>query len=805
MRFLVCLLFLVAAFCTVCRAQSRLSGLIKSASGQPVPDANVLLLRAQDSSFIKASVSDNTGAYVFDAAAQGRYIMAVSTVGIKQQYSEPFTVAGQDIVLPVFSLNTEKTLEGVTVQAQKPLIEIKADKLIVNVENSIINTGATVLEVLGRSPGVSVDQSDVIRLKGRPGLTIMMDGKIVPVQGADLATLLKGMPASAIEKIEIISNPGARYDAAGSGGIINLKTRRDKRMGFNGTLTTTYGQGVYHKSNTSIMASYKTKKLSLNGGYTYGNRGGFNNLAIQRFFYQPGGMLKTTYSQTGQTAYPVSNHNGNLSADYNLTAKTTIGASATADNANVNPRGDNFSRVDSSDTYSFFSTSNRSEEEWYNYSVNGYARHNFDSSGQSLSVDVDYARFWSQTYQRYTNKYYNREGGFLLPDYLWFGDLKGFTQIRSIKADYALPLKGGAKLEAGIKSSLVTADNSLDFYNYSTNVYVHDSGKSNHFLYRENINAFYANLSKDAAKWSYQLGLRGEQTIAHGDQVTTGSTFDRKYFQMFPSFAVQRHLNEQHDLGLTLSRRIDRPNYRQLNPFRYFLDPTNSRIGNPYLRPSLYYNVELSHTYMQKFVSTASFSIGNDIIVETLEADTLNPNTSINSDKNLAKQYYYSYSGSYPIQVMKKWTATTNVTAYYAYYQGNLSRTPLNAGQFAVEANVTNTISLPWGINAELSAYYQTPMRWGYYEMKSISAINLGLQKSFLNKKLNVKIAFNDWFRKSSPRATMHFNNFTEHFTAIRDTRVFMLSLTYRFGQNPQSSRRHSSGAEDEKRRASGG
>lgn len=803
MRSILCFFACFLCSITIISAQVVVSGKLNDPSGAAVPGANLFLFKQSDSALVKAAVSDGQGQFLFDEIPAGDYYLRVNSEGNAVYYQSSIQVGTASADLGVLKLSAAKELEGVTVRAQKPLIEIHADKLVVNVANSIVNTGSNALEVLGRSPGVMVDQSENIRLKGKPAVTIMIDGKPTPVQGTDLANLLKNMPAANIEKIELISNPGARYDAAGSGGIINIITKRSRNAGWNGSVNVNYGQGVYHKSGAGINASYRKKKWTVNTSYNYGNRAGFNNLAIDRYFYDGNGNTRVAYSQDGGTIYPAQSHSGMLAADYAWTKQTTIGVAVTGDLTHFDPRGDNYSRVDSGDTYTFFGTSNRSNDKWYNYSVNSYLRHNFDSNGRSLAIDADYARFWNQTYQRYTNKYYDRQGDFLMPDYLLFGDLNGLTQIRSAKIDYSQNLFAGIKMDIGVKASLVTADNSLFYYDQTSGSSVLDSSKSNHFVYRENINAGYLNLAKEGEKWSWQFGLRGEQTLAEGDQRTTHIRFERNYFQLFPSLAVQRHLNKDNDLGVTLSRRIDRPNYRQLNPFRYFLDPTNSRIGNPYLLPSLTYAAELSHVFKQRFVTTLSYSVGKDIIVETLEADTAHPNTSINSDKNLGYQYYYGLSGSYSPNITKWWTMTINFNAYYTQFKGNLSNTPLNEGQLTGDMNMMNSFTLPWGLTGEISGFYQTPQRWGYYKFKAMYALNFGLQKSFLNRKLTVKTSFNDVFRSSAPNAEMHFNNFTEYFVATRDTRVFMLSLTWRFGTNQQA-RRHRGGAEDEIRRASG-
>jgi hypothetical protein len=783
---------------------NTITGSVTDKENKPLAGANVVLLNLPDKSLAKAEVTDKNGSFRLENLKPGKYKLQITFLGLQTHITDSLEIAS-DMEIPVIALQEKaKTLQEVTVQSQKPLIEIRADRLIVNVENSIVNTGSTILEVLGRSPGVKVDQADNISLKGKQGINIMIDGKNVPVSGTDLANILKSMPASSVEKIEIITNPGARYDAAGSAGIINIKTKKDKRLGMNGSLNASYGQGIYYKANAGLNINYRSKKINVNASYNYSDRQGFSHLSILRHFYNNNGDLMTTYNQENHTFFPVKNHTGVLGFDYYISPKTTVGIVASGNTSVFEPRGDNFSIVDSSDVHGFFTTTNRSHDNWKNYTLNGFIRHSFDSTGREISVDIDYARYWNTTTQTFTNRNYDSLNNVLPPAYILNGDLQGLTQIRSFKADYTHRLKSVLRLDAGIKSSFVTADNRPFFYDNSFGEMIYDTTKSNHFVYTEHINAAYVNASKDWDKWSAQFGLRAEQTRAEGDQKITGQKFTREYAQLFPSLAVQRKLNTTNDLGVTLSRRIDRPGYRQLNPFKFFLDPTNYRVGNPYLKPALTYAVEVSHTFKQRYVTSLNYSVTTDVAVETLEADTLAPNQSIQTDKNLSRQYYYGMSGAYPIQIRKWWSSVTNFNAYYTFFTGNLSNTPLRKGSPAFDINSSHTFTLPHGISAEIGFYYQAPMVWGFYEMRAIYMLNFGVQKSLLNKKATLKLGLSDLFRSSNNAADIRFNNFEERFTSNRDSRVLTLSFSYRFGKAAGQQRRRSSGVEDEKKRVGG-
>lgn len=797
-------IFFCVLFSTFGTSAAVISGTVLSMAGKPVVGANIILQSVNNSSFTKADVTYEDGKFLLNSIANGNYVLRVIAVGYAEHTSDTIRISDTDVSLPDITLQQKtKALSEVTVAAQKPLIEIKADKLVVNVENSIVNTGSSVFEVLGRSPGIMIDQSDNVSLKGRPGVTIMMDGKIMPVSGADLANMLKGMPSSAIEKIEIISNPGARYDAAGSAGIVNIISKKNKSRGLNGTATASYGQGIYHKASCGLNLNYRNKKLNINMNYNYANRIALNKLDITRKFYTDS-LLKTTYTQKNQTYFPVQDYSGNIAADYNLTSKTTVGVALSGHSSRFQPIGSNVSRVDSGNTYTFFNTTNHSHDEWNTFSLNGYAKYAFDTMGRQITMDLDYARYWNQTDQLYTTQYSDANQQSFLPNYILHGVLSGITQIRSVKLDYVHPLKNKLRLDAGVKSSYVTADNKPLFYDQSGGADVLDTSKSNHFIYSEQINAAYINAAKDIGKWSMQLGLRCEQTIANGDQKITSQKFTREYTQLFPSLALQWHLNANHDVGITLSRRIDRPSYRQLNPFKYFLEPTNYRMGNPYLNPTLTYALELSHTWKQRFITTLTTSTATNVITETLEADPVYPNISRQMDKNLANMYFYGLSIAWPLNVNKWWKNTVNGNAYYAYYSGNLSNTPLQKGRTAFDMNTTSSFSLPKNYSAELVLSYQSAMMWGYYDLVPVFFANIGVQKKILKTKGSLKLTFTDVLWSNRPGATIEFNNFTEVWSSHRDSRACFLTFQYRFGKNGNTTKRHSSGAEEEKQRVGG-
>jgi hypothetical protein len=349
----------------------------------------------------------------------------------------------------------------------------------------------------------------------------------------------------------------------------------------------------------------------------------------------------------------------------------------------------------------------------------------------------------------------------------------------------------------------VTADNEPLFYEKVNGEYALDTKRSNHFIYNENINAAYANYNREWDKWGMQLGLRAEQTNAEWEQKTTSQKYDTSYIQLFPSLAVQRHINAHNDLGLTLSRRIERPGYEQLNPFKYFIDKTTYREGYPYLKPAFSYSAELSHTWKQKFITTFTWSIVKNVISEVIQPSESEDSVTVQTNKNLRQMTFVGVSGAYPIQITKWWSNVTNFNVYYARYEGNLANTNLNSGRTTFDINTNNSFVLPKDFSAELGLFYQARQQYNFMDVKPNWMLNAGIQKNLFDRRATIKLAVQDIFWKGYPSAASAYTGYREDFVAERETRQASISFTWRFGKKTVAPvRRRSSGAEDEKRRA---
>lgn len=787
-----------------------ISGIIVDKAKNPLVSANVILLKDSNTLFT-AQYSLQDGTFNMSDIVAGTYHLKVMLSGFETYQLKDINVI-ENILLPSIELKEKSNeLKEVSVRVQKPFIEVKADKIVVNVENSIVNAGLSVMDVLQKSPGVRVDQNENISLKGKPGIAIWIDGKPTSMVGSDLANLLRSMPANSVDKIELISSPSARYDAAGTGGIINIKTKKDQRIGWNGTLNANYGQGVYSKYGFGGTLNHRHKKFNVYANYTYSNKYWFNHLMLNRKFLDTSRLnfdqQLYRYDQENNALFDFKNHIASFGADYRASAKTTLGASLSYISNSYQPTTDNKSQAygPNEELLYHFNTSGNHKNFVYNLAANTYLRYSFDSTGKELSFDIDYARFGNQNNQNFITTYQYINPNQSQPDYFLKSNLNGLTQIRSFKADYTTQLRNNLKYDMGVKTSFVTADNESIFHVKTTGDFIVDSSRTNHFIYYENINAAYINLNKDGNKWSSQLGLRLENTNINFQQTASIQKFDTNfsYTQLFPSLAWQYHLSSVHDIGIAFSRRIERPTYQQLNPFKFFVDKTTYKEGYARLQPASFYSVELSHTFKQKFVSSFTYGINKGIITQVIQPSETEDSVTVQTDKNLDQMIFIGISGAYPFTIAKWWNNVTNFNIYYAKYQGNIANTPLNNGGPTFDFSTTNSFLLPKGFSAELGGYYQARQVYGYMNVNPNWMLNFGIQKLFLDKRATLKFNFQDIFWSGYPSASSRYIGYTEYFIAQRETRVATISFTYRFGKRTvPPSRNHRGGAEDEKKRA---
>jgi ferric enterobactin receptor len=778
-------------------------GMVRTAVGMPVEYATVVLHRATDSVAVKTEFTDAEGRFLLAPAVPGRYLVSVLHIGYVRAWAGPLeTSAAVGAPLSITLQPAAQQLQGVTVTGHKPLFERLPDRTVVNVENNSLSSGNTVLDVLSRSPGVSVDGNDNLALRGKQGLLVLLDGKRVPLTGPELATLLRSLPAEQVRDIELITNPPAKYDAQGGAGIIAINLKKDQRLGTNGSANASYGQGQYSKLSTGLSLNHRSKILNGYGTYAYTNRYGFQNLAFDRQYYRHG-RLTGRSNQYNRRRLDLESHTWRTGVDYTVSKNTLLGAMVSGLASRVPVDGKNTSGFwdDAQAPMLRYTSHTVSEVRTPNVAGNLTFRHTFrpDSAGTpELTADADVARYG-------TNRDLSLTTTYALPQQsprLLTGTQDGTLTIQSVKADYVRPLPGGLRAEVGVKASWVRSDNDVAFFNTVDGVIVRDLNQSNDFQYRENINAAYVSLSRTQPKLTLMAGLRAEQTNATGRQATGNGNFDLDYWQLFPSLSVRRIVSETHEMGCSLSRRLDRPTYNQLNPFRFYVDPTSYRAGNPSLLPQTSYNAELTHTY-HKLTTGLSYSYTNRPIVSVyhLEGATLVRLT----DANLRREHYYAFTLAVPLSPTKWWQLYANAELFYIYFTGAFAGSTTLAGRVGaiLSANSSFTLGKSW--SADLSGSYHSREQYAFQVVRSFGQVGVGLQKTVMAGRGTVRLNATDLLYTAPVRSTSRYEVLTENQRASQDTRVVTFSFAYRFGSNEvPPARKRSTAAEEEKRRAAG-
>ncbi|HEY0434636.1 MAG TPA: TonB-dependent receptor, partial [Chitinophagaceae bacterium] len=771
---------------------ATVSGVITDRNNKGIRGATATLLRSKDSSAVKFTATDNTGKYEFAGIKPGNYLVSATNVGFRKSFSQPFdiTPAGSNVSVAAISVAEASTdLAGVTVTARKPFIETKVDKTVVNVESSPTAAGSTAMEVLEKSPGITVDNDGNISLRGKAGVIVMMDGKPTYLSASDLANMLKNMPASALDQIEIITNPSSKYDAEGNSGVINIKTKKGRAGGFNGSVMVGGTIGIFKpreavyispRSQNSINFNYRKKKLNLFGNYNPNVNNGRGNLILNRRFFDNAGNI-TGYSDV-DTRFRFGNHNQNMKLGVDLFAdpKNTFGVALSGFMFNGHPTPTTVTTLadENQVTTSELLSLTQNRIHFNNYSGNFNFRHSFDSTGREITADIDYIAYRNTSNMLLTTEFLDPNGQQTANPMLLKGHLPSDIDIYSLKSDYTHPLKKGGKIEAGVKSSYVKNNNLVDYERQSLDKWIPDA-RSNHFLYNENINAAYLNVSKQLKKWNLQGGLRVENTNAKGFQVTNDSTFRRSFTNLFPSAFVNYTLNDKNGLTLSYSRRITRPNYFDLNPFTFFLDSLSYRQGNPYLLPQFTNSLELSHAYKGKFITTLNYSNTTDVISQILKQNAQTKIVFATSD-NVARFINVGLSLTAPLAIAKWWNANLFANVYNNHYKGIYNAVPIDVAYTSFNANMNNTFTVSKTVTLELT---------GFYRAKGIDQLNIDYpmyqisiagQKTIMKGKGTVRLNFRDPFAWQRYHGLTDYNGIYVNIRNRFEARQLAASFTYR-------------------------
>ncbi len=807
--FITVLALLVAVTGAMAQNSTILKGRVTDQQNLPIQAATITLLEDSSKKLIKIGTTDKEGRFEFQQLPATFILVQISAIGFDSYATvvQPLK-ENTEQELPAIPLKqADKNLQAVTVTAKKPMVEVKADKTVVNVDAFISNAGGTALDVLEKSPGVSVDRDGILSLKGKQGVIVLIDGKQTYLSGQDLANLLRNTPSSQLEAVEIMTQPSAKYDASGNSGIINIRTKKGRQNGFNGSVNLSYVQGAYPKTPNSVSINYKKDKITLFSTLSYSYWQGFNDLKLVRKFSPKENETQgSLFDQTSKGKF----HNHNLSLrtgmEYSLDKNTTIGFQV---NGTYNPREFNSNSsamiyTGGTEPESGNLASSLNKDTWKNFGSNINFRKRLDTTGRELTADLDYIWYGSNALQTSDNYTYQYPAGIISDSFLIRGDLPSDIKIYSFKTDYVHPLNKSSRLEAGLKSSYVTTDNDAAYktWNNQEKLWEVDLTRSNQFIYEENINAAYINYNKEFKKWSLQTGLRMEHTYAKGKQVVNDERFIRNYVQLFPTVFASYKLDEKNTLTANYGRRIERPNYQDMNPFQFFLDQYTFRMGNPNLLPQFTHNVELSHNYKGVFNTTLNYTRTTDVINDILKQNDTTKVT-FQTKENIATRRNIGIAISYNQPLTKWWTISLYGNLFNNHFTGFVNNEPLDASISSYMGNINNQFKFTKTWGAELSGFYRSKMQeGGIIIARPMGMFSMGLSKQVLKSKGTLKLSVVDPFALMQFRGYTKFGNIDTRINARWDNRRVALSFSYRFGKtNGGPQRRRSGSATDEQNR----
>lgn len=796
------------ALAAVATAQNGASvrGTVAAVAGKEIQSASVSLLKAADSSLVKTAVSGDKGQYLIEALNEGAYLLNITGINLKPYYSQQFILGkNEQKQLPAIMLEPqENMLQAVVVAAKKPMMEVKADRTIFNVESSINATGSTAMELLQKSPGVLVDKDDNISMKGKNGVRIYIDGKLSPMAASDLAVYLRSLQSNDIEAIEIIQNPSAKYEASGNAGNINIRLKKNRRYGTNGNANMSYNQGIYGKYNAGVSLNYRNKLLNLFSnvnGYAGKNENYQNIYRLQAdSMYDAKNVSSNKYKGT----------NLKLGADLTINNKSNLGVLYTGNYHNSDWKTNGITYISPQSTKVNNQILNASNNIVGNRNTSNFnINYRFaDTLGHELNIDADRGLYTGFGESWQPNTYRDAMTSTILRQRTLANHTGSEINLYTAKADYEQNFLKG-KLGVGLKYAHVVTNNDFDAFNVINGNKQPDWQKTNRFNYHENVNAAYVNYNRTYKKVSVQAGLRAEQTISKGELFAksryngfdTTDIVKRRYINVFPSAAISYTASDLHQFNLNFSRRIDRPRYQDLNPFEFQLDELTYQKGNSFLRPQYTNSVSLGHTYKSKLTTSLGYSHIADYF--TTVNDTARGNATFVTQRNLASQDIYSIDISAPIKTKKWYNGFVNVNASHSRYVADFNDgKSLRLNISTISFNMQHTFTLGHGFTAEASGWYSSPSVWGVFKTSSQWSADAGVQKTALKDKATIKLNVTDIFRTNKWSAVSQLEGSKVNINGGWDSRQVRLNFTYRFGNNQvKESRQRKTGSDSEANR----
>jgi ACT domain-containing protein len=776
-KILIINLLLLPQLIAQSNVNKKISGIVvDSLTNGMLPNATVMLTK--NDSLVVGTKSKNDGSFTIKEAKAGQYVLKIQYVGYNTK-TVLISLDKDDIEVSKIAMTLSQiTLSEVKVVGKKPLFEYLDDRITMNVAESITGVGGNVLDILRKAPMIMIDMNGTVTLRGKANPQILIDGKPTNYLG-DVSKLLESMPSGSVDKIEIITNPSAKYEAEGRGaGVINIKTVKGKAFGTNGNLTLGVGMGLQYRYNAGLDLNYRSEKFNVFGNY---NRIDFQNFSK---------LYLTTYinrlfmDETVDRNLHRFNNTFKAGIDYQIDKNNTLGFLVTgfSNLANVTNLTDTrFMPVSSISIDSSQITFADRETLWNSVALNLNYVHNFNTTGKSLKIDTDYLINSNLPYENFIIKYLDNKGLQVRQPSYYRNNLPSNLNVGSISLDFENPLKDGKKLEMGLKIRTTWLTNDSKFDILSDNIWVNDIRRSNLYEYQENVNSGYINYKTIYKNVIITMGVRMENTNLEGFSVTKNEKLTRNYVQFFPNISLKKDLDKNNTIGFSYQQGINRPSYEQFNPFvTYHTNYSNSK-GNPTLLPSIDNTLSLTYSYQKKLFFNLVYTMTKDLIGYI---PRLNPSTKVMSYvfENFDNNNSLYLNTTYNSNITKWWQTNLELALYHQSIRGAYENTTFTSTNPYVGFTYSNTFTLGSGINAELSGYYHSRWAQTIFLGRPFYNVDMGISKTILNNQGSLRLNVTDVFNHLRYISEIVIINHV--IDRKPETRYIRLSFSYKFGNN---------------------
>jgi iron complex outermembrane receptor protein len=803
-KFLLGLASLISPF--LWSQEGSLSGSLQDQGQETIPFATVAVMQLPDSTVVTGTTTEMDGSFIVDAPQKGEYLLRFSAIGFQSNFTEPFNISKtgfQKNFGTVIMKTAVTSLDEVMIKTWRPRVEVDNGKMVMRVEGTAIAAGNTAYQMLSRAPGVSVDQNGDFSINGKKGVAVMIDGRLSYLTGAELQTLLEGMPAENIKEIEVINNPSAKYDAEGAAGILNIKLKKNSLTGTNG----------------AVYAGYKYRGMNLfNGGvnlnHKKGNWNSFLNLDLSELGYVRDQNISRIYApeeglkyfdQVGDDYRKRFVPSVQLGTDYDLNERHSVGAvvNFTYQDRTGDWKTSSNLRDAGNEPIGIIDARNYSTEDRGLGRINLHYTGELDTVGTTLSADMDYVRLEKEVDYKFTNFYTYPDDTPNRLEHL-FSNSQSDYDIFSAKMDFSTPLSKSSNFSTGVKASKVISDSELKYYREENDSRVLDPSLSDKFKYEEEIYAAYITYSnRFNDTWNLNLGLRAEQTVGTGTSFSMGQENKKDYFKLFPNFSLEQNVSKNYKVNYSFSRRITRPDYERLNPVIFYLDPYTYAVGNPGLEPQINNSFQVSQTFFKKFHLLLSYDYAKNFMIEIPSTDPETLESSL-SERNLDHMTTYGATLVAPFEVASFWNVNNNLVLNNQENELVIDGENIDNDNFFYMLQSNHQFALPADVKVELNATYRGPVAYGVYDIDKQWWLDLGVKKSFMNDKLNVSLNATDVFKTMDMHVTAEYTGNSFVLDQYFGNQAVSINLRYNFSKGSKTDNKSRKNSLEELNRAGG-